>query len=314
MAAFRREYPSESYEMSENIQSLMEYDDLLERLKYHNLPKYQEDFKQELQSKIIQHISMFNAVLLQCRERIIQRIDEINASLRSIDYNTGRYITIVYENTPEVDIIRFRRQLRDCTEGMAGGIENIGMAENKFGQIKEIIERFQGRSQHTDIDKRWTNKVTDVRNWFIFSASERWRDSGEEYEHYSDSGGKSGGQKEKLAYTILAASLAYNYKSNKTGNNSSSFRLVVIDEAFLKSSDESAKFGLKLFKKMNFQLLIVTPLLKIPTIEPFISHVGFVTYSDITHISTLKNITMEVYKQKRKEWRESSLDKMEHTR
>lgn len=314
MASFRREYPSESYEMSENVGSLKEYDDLIERLKYHNLPKYQEDFKQELQGKIIQHISMFNGILSQYRKSIIQRIDEINASLHSIDYNPGRYITIVCEDTPETDIRLFRNQLRACTEGMAGGIEDNEIAESKFIQIKEIIERFKGRPQYIDIDKRWTNKVTDVRNWFIFSASECWRDSSEEYEHYSDSDGKSGGQKEKLAYTILAASLAYNYRLNKTGNRSSSFRLVVIDEAFLKSSDESARFGLRLFEQMNFQLLVVTPLLKISTIEPFISHVGFVTHSDITHRSTLKNIPMEVYRQKRKEWRESDFGNMEQTR
>jgi len=71
----------------------------------------------------------------------------------------------------------------------------------------------------------------------------------EEYEHYTDSGGKSGGQKEKLAYTILGASLAYNYGINE--KEKSSFCLIIIDEAFLKSSDESATFGLELFKKLN---------------------------------------------------------------
>ena len=47
-----------------------------------------------------------------------------------------------------------------------------------------------------------------ICSWFAFSASERWRSDDSEHEHYSDSGGKSGGQKEKLAYTMLAASLA----------------------------------------------------------------------------------------------------------
>lgn len=135
--------------------------------------------------------------------------------------------------------------------------------------------------------------MTDVRNWFHFSATEYWRDNNEEYEHYTDSGGKSGGQKEKLAYTILGASLAYNYGINT--KNRTSFRLIIIDEAFLKSSDESARFGLELFKKLDFQFIIVTPLLKINTMEPYIRHVGFVSYNDNSHISTLTNISLSEY-------------------
>ena len=96
-------------------------------------------------------------------------------------------------------------------------------------------------------DRRWTAKVTDVRNWFLFAASERWREDDSEHEHYSDSGGKSGGQKEKLAYTILAASLAYQFGLEWGAVRSRSFRFVVIDEAFGRGSDESAQYGLRLF-------------------------------------------------------------------
>ena len=38
-----------------------------------------------------------------------------------------------------------------------------------------------------------------------------------------------------------------------------SFRFVVIDEAFGRGSDESARYGLQLFQRMKLQLLIVTP-------------------------------------------------------
>ena len=57
---------------------------------------------------------------------------------------------------------------------------------------------------------------------------------------------------------------------------SRSFRFVVIDEAFGRGSDESARYGLELFKKLNLQLLIVTPLQKIHIIEPYVASVGFV--------------------------------------
>jgi uncharacterized protein YPO0396 len=115
-----------------------------------------------------------------------------------------------------------------------------------------------------------------VRNWFLFSASERWRADEAEHEHYSDSGGKSGGQKEKLAYTVLAASLAYQFGLEWGAVRSRSFRFVVIDEAFGRGSDESAQYGLRLFQQLNLQLLIVTPLQKIHIIEPFVASVGFV--------------------------------------
>ena len=148
------------------------------------------------------------------------------------------------------------------------------------------------------MDSRWTRKVTDVRSWFTFSASERWREDNREHEHYSDSGGKSGGQKEKLAYTVLAASLAYQFGLEWGESRSRSFRFVVIDEAFGRGSDDSAQYGLKLFEKLNLQLLIATPLQKIHVIEPHVRSVGFV-HSDDGRLSLLRNLTIEEYRAER---------------
>lgn len=222
--------------------------------------------------------------------------------MHKIDYNPQRYIRLNCEDNLDAEIKNFRSQLKTCSEGASYGFADEEQAMARFLQIKEIIQRFQERDKETEADKRWTKKVTDVRNWFVFSASERLRENDEEYEHYTDSGGKSRGQKEKLAYTILAASLVYNYGLHQDYIDQSTFRLVVIDEAFLKSSDEAAKYGLHLFGQLKFQMVIVTPLLKISTIEPFIAHVGFVSHNDITHQSSLSNIPIEVYKEKRKTW------------
>ena len=126
-------------------------------------------------------------------------------------------------------------------------------------------------------------------------TSERWREDDSEHEHYSDSGGKSGGQKEKLAYTILAASLAYQFGLEWGAVRSRSFRFVVIDEAFGRGSDESAQYGLRLFAQLNLQLLIVTPLQKIHIIEPFVSNVGFVQ-NDGGKASRLRNLSIEEYR------------------
>jgi uncharacterized protein YPO0396 len=194
--------------------------------------------------------------------------------------------------------------MRKCTENTLTGSEDNTYAEAKFLEVKGVIERFRGREGYTGIDQRWTQKVTDVRNWFEFSASERWRADETEREHYSDSGGKSGGQKEKLAYTILAASLAYQFGLDKGSEPSRAFHFVMIDEAFGRGSDEAAEFGLKLFRKMGLQLLIATPLQKIHVIEPHVSAVGFIHNEDGKR-SFLRNMTIEEY---RREKRSRSLD------
>ena len=56
---------------------------------------------------------------------------------------------------------------------MLTGSSDQQYSEAKFLQFKAIIDRFHGREGLADADRRWTAKVTDVRNGFLFSASER---------------------------------------------------------------------------------------------------------------------------------------------
>lgn len=298
---YTNHYKEETKEIDSSIESLPEFEKILKQLEEDGLPKFETRFKQLLHENTINQIALFQAKLKQAQDIMKERIDRINASLSTIDYNDGRYIRLEYDETYDSEIKAFRVQLKSCTEGALTGSEDEQYAEAKFLQVKAIIERFQGRPGETESDARWTKKVIDVRNWFLFAASERWRDTDEEYEHYTDSGGKSGGQKEKLAYTILAASLVYHFGLEEQQAGKRSFRFVVIDEAFLKSSDESARYGLQLFKNLDLQLMIVTPLLKIPIIAQFIAHVGFVHHNDVRHESMLRNISIDEYEREREE-------------
>lgn len=296
MMAFKEEFKLETAEFDADIEAAFEYQNLLEKLGHDDLPRFEARFKELLNVNTINEIANFNAQLARERETIRERIDRINDSLIQIDYNQGRYIVLVSQPSPDADIRDFQSDLRACTEGSLTGSDDAQYSEAKFLQVKTIIDRFRGREGLSDQDKRWTSKVTDVRNWFMFAASERWRADSSEHEHYSDSGGKSGGQKEKLAYTILAASLAYQFGLEWGALRSRSFRFVVIDEAFGRGSDESAQYGLRLFEKLNLQLLIVTPLQKIHIIEPFVAHVGFVC-NEQGRASQLRNLTIEKYRE-----------------
>ncbi len=298
MQKFRHRWPQAAREADASVAAAAEYRRLLDSLTSDDLPRFEKRFKDLLNENTIREVAGFQALLHREREQIRERIETINRSLHEIDYEKGRYIRLLAETAPDVDIREFQHKLRACTEGAVTGSEDAQYSEQKFLQVRDIIDRFRGREGASEMDRRWTRKVTDVRNWFVFSASERWREDDREHEHYADSGGKSGGQKEKLAYTVLAASLAYQFGLEWGEKRSRSFRFVVIDEAFGRGSDESARYGLELFGRLNLQLLIVTPLQKIHIIEPFVASVGFVHNPDGMQ-SMLRNLSIEDYRAER---------------
>ena len=298
MRAYSIAYALETQDVDVSIEAAHDYGEMLNALLADDLPKFEARFKELLNENTIREVANFQAKLTMWRRNIKERIERINQSLRQIDYNPGRYIELEAQASPDPEMRDFQSELRACLDGTMTGSEDAQYSEAKFLQVKAIIERFRGREGQTDMDRRWTRKVTDVRNGFVFAAAERWREDDKEYEHYTDSGGKSGGQKEKLAYTVLAASLAYQFgleSHEKAGAvNSRTFRFVVIDEAFGRGSDESARFGLELFKRLNLQLLIVTPLQKIHIIEPFVASVGFV-HNEAGRESLLRNLSIAEY-------------------
>lgn len=300
MTEYKQKWVLETREVDISLEAGPEYRKMLKQLQKDDLPRFEKNFKEQLNQNAIREIAGFQSQLNLERESIKERIGQINHSLTQIDYNPGRYISLEAQVNTDAEIREFQSELRACTEGALTGSDDAQYSEEKFLQVKKIIERFRGRNDYSDLDRRWTEKVTDVRNWFVFAASERWREDDTEYEHYTDSSGKSGGQKEKLAYTVLAASLAYQFGLEWGAVRSRSFRFVVIDEAFGRGSDESAQYGLRLFSQLNLQLLIVTPLQKIHIIEPFVSSVGYV-HNEEGSCSVLRNLTIEEYRAEKKQ-------------
>ena len=304
MTEYKEAYKLDTQEVDISVEAGHEYGAMLDRLNADDLPRFEARFKELLNENTIREVANFQSQLSRERETIRERIARINESLTQIDYNPGRYIVLEAQPSTDAEIRDFQGELRACTDDTITGSQDAQYSEAKFLQVKRIIERFRGREGSAEHDRRWAAKVTDVRHWFSFAASERWREDDREHEHYSDSGGKSGGQKEKLAYTILAASLAYQFGLEWGAVRSRSFRFVVIDEAFGRGSDESAQYGLRLFQQLNLQLLIVTPLQKIHIIEPFVASVGFV-HNEEGRASQLRNLSIEDYRAEKEAHAES---------
>jgi uncharacterized protein YPO0396 len=298
IAAFRQAWPSDTTELGADVLAAAEYRALRDRITGDDLPRFEAEFKRQLNTNTINDIAGFQAWLDQSAQTIRSRIDTINESLSAIDYSPGTRIRLLTEPSTNHEVRAFRDDLRACTDDALSTDDQY--SEERFRRVKAIIERFRGREGLTEVDKRWTELVTDVRSWFVFAASEREADSGVEREHYTDSDGKSGGQKEKLAYTILAASLAYQFGLEWGVPKSKDFRFAVIDEAFGRGSDASTRYALDLFAKLGLQLLVVTPLQKVHVIEPYVSAVGFVENRSGQR-SRLQTLTIEEYHAERAE-------------
>jgi uncharacterized protein YPO0396 len=292
MREIKEHSKAEYSELAEHIDARAEYMAKFEKLNSEDLKRHEERFKEELNKNTINSIAVFDSQLEKHQKDIKQKIDIINQHLAEIVYNAPQdtYITILMDATTNKDVRLFREELRKCYIHSFSSNNEL-YTEEKYEQVKRILDRFASMES---LDREWTSTVTDVRQWYEFNASERYRSDNSEKEFYEGSGGKSGGQKEKLAYTILASALAYQFGLQFGESKSRSFRFVVIDEAFGRGSDESTRYGLELFKKLNLQLLIVTPLQKIHVIEGHVNSFHFVSNREGNN-SEVSNFTKEEY-------------------
>jgi uncharacterized protein YPO0396 len=285
-------FPVLAKELDAKIEYSEEFVKKLDELKKDNLPKYKKRFKELLKEKTIHKILTLQNSLEKYANDIKEKINTINKSLTDIEYSEGTFIELIANNSLNSEIKEFKQTLKQITTGTID--ENNEYDEGKFLQIKELIDRFNGREHFIDVDKKYRSLVSDVRNWYDFSAAEKYLSDGSIKEFYAHSGGKSGGQKEKLAYTVLASSLAYQFGLEHNTIKSRSFRFVMIDEAFGRGSDESTKYALNLFEKLRLQLLVITPKQKINVIEPFVKSVHFVHNQDGMD-SSLISMSIEQY-------------------
>ncbi|MEM8505755.1 MAG: SbcC/MukB-like Walker B domain-containing protein, partial [Cyanobacteria bacterium P01_D01_bin.1] len=297
---FKEAYREETLEFGSNYKDLPEYLKLQQQIAKDDLPRHEKRFKQLMNEKVVMAISMFKSDLEKQEEEIESAIYDINESLRRIAYTEATYIELCCTKTKHREIRDFKESLRSCLGDAAR--QSPEDQEERFQRIRtQLIERFKESD-------RWTKLVTDVRNWLDFSVSERYREDDVEKEHHTDSSGKSGGQKVKLAYTILASVIAYQFgltqteaSSNGYLTESRSFRFVVIDEAFSRSDDSNARYAMELFKNLDLQLLVITPKDKINVIEPYIDNLHFVSNSPAGDYSQVASVSIETFQQKHRQ-------------
>lgn len=287
MTRFLQTYPEDCTreELSSDPNALPEFVRYFEKLKQERLPEFESRFRAMMDEKVSTQIIEFQASLEDDVDEIQERIDELNESLKLIDYQKDKtYIQLRYFPTKQKEIIGeegFKGMLRNCIPDLGNPESN----EKKFDVIRELLSRLKAENG----SDRWSRLVTDARNWLDFQVQEIHKDSHEIREVYDSSAGKSGGQTVKLAYTILASAIYYQFGLR----NKRSFRFVVIDEMFNNLDNQNASFAMDLFRKLGLQLMVVTPMDKINVVEPYIQSVHFVRINSEGNCSKVYSITRE---------------------
>jgi uncharacterized protein YPO0396 len=222
----------------------------LRRIEDEDLPVHRERFEHYLNENLVGDLLMLNRRLDEHQEGIEGRIEEINQALRDIEYDDGTYVQLRLVNRQGHDVAAFRRALRDCFEhGIAPAPEE---RLRIFERVRQLLEGFRS-------DPEGTQRVTDVRTWFAAGIRELRLADGSEKDYLVASTGKSGGQKARLAFTILASALSAQYGLSTAPADSPNFRLVIIDEAFSRTDESNSTRAMQLFSRLGFQLLIVGP-------------------------------------------------------
>lgn len=251
MAKFLREFNAFDDRLDAKPEYFKDFEGLQKSIIGEGLPEHEKRFKERLNEKVTQEITLLNSSLNLQKNKIRKKIEQLNKSLKTLDYNIGSYMVLEAKNIIDADIKAFQQALKDCIEGQFK--DSPDENEARYVRIAELVNRLQE-------EKNWCNKVTDVRRWFSFIARELDKETQDERNAYEDASGQSGGEKAKLAFTILVASVAYQYDIDPHDLKCNKFRFVVVDEMFSKVDDHYATYALRLFKQFGLQLLIVAPL------------------------------------------------------
>lgn len=255
MKDYLRDFPSSM--LFAKVECLSDFERKHNDIQNEDLPKYKTEFELKLKDDFRNSFFNFESFLKETLLNQVSRdIRETNLMLKENTFEGKYYLQLEKKSNDEpVDIISFKKRLRDISEGTIGITQEYSQLEVQFKKIQELLNEFK-------FNPKAQQRLTDVRNWVSFYIRKYDKNSNKPTDDiYNDSSGKSGGQQTILAYTVLASAIAKQFGANSTISNSKSksFRLVILDEAFSKLDSEDPKNVMQIFKDFNLQLIVVIP-------------------------------------------------------
>lgn len=275
-AEFIREWKGDSDGLDATLAAASDFFAKLARLETDGLPAHEQRFFELLHTQSDQNLTALNSYLNNSRKAILERMELVNESLRQVPFNQtadlSTYLHIQPSDRQLPEVREFKQAIQQALSNAWS--DDREAAEARFVVLRRLVDDLASQDP---AKRRWREAVLDVRLHVEFIGRELDADNNE-IEIYQSGAGKSGGQRQKLATTCLAAALRY--QLGGSDHALPVYAPVVLDEAFDKADNEFTALAMNIFANFGFQMIVATPLKSVMTLEPFIGGACFVDIRD----------------------------------
>nr|WP_235999972.1 SbcC/MukB-like Walker B domain-containing protein [Bradyrhizobium uaiense] len=256
------------------------------------LVRHRERLQQAMTDAIDNGIVNIKTQLEKERLEIRDTVIGINETLRAVTYDPVHGTRMRFKANDAVSqrIATFTKDLRQVTDDWIGNSD--GNIEERYTKTKRFIDQVKDVPENN----AWRREVLDSRRWFTFIAQEyKLHADGTEtiINDYDGATGSSGGQKERLAMTVMAAGLAWRFGMVNPAAAHKSFRVLMLDEAFKNSHDDTIRALLQLFSAFGFQMIFAMPSKNLAVVARHIERAFAVDTKDrrtVVTVHGLKNL------------------------
>jgi uncharacterized protein YPO0396 len=172
--------------------------------------------------------------------------------LQRTEFKAGSFLRLGIKNDSYEHVNHFNQLLSRVMEQLTSDDH-----EARFVGLQRVIEILEKASNPATANTLESLRLLDPRHQLSFYAEEIDAEDGSIRDVLMSSSGKSGGEKESFAGTIVAASLAYVLTPD--GSDRPVYCTVFLDEAFSNTAEAVSRRVLRIFKELHIHVNLITP-------------------------------------------------------
>lgn len=216
------------------------------------LPELIDQFKERLNKHATQSLARIKTKLESEREDILERIDTINQVLKRTEFKQGSHLKLGSKREKYPHVLEFERKVKSALSQATSDDH-----EARFRLLSDVVDILDKASAPGTSTNEESKRLLDPRYQMSFFAEEIDSQTFEVRDVLESSSGKSGGEKESFAGTIVAASLAYVLTPD--GYDRPIYCTVFLDEAFSNTAEAVSRRVLRVFKELHIHVNLITP-------------------------------------------------------